>query len=153
MALPTTSRQTASGELERRHRPQGSARHPPRGGGRPRRARSRRPAAGPTDPLPRRLPHQRKVARDGLISFEGRRYQVVGAAVGETVELRLGATEIEVFSISAGELYCRHPRRAERVALPDPVEGSVSLASVLGELPEVEVHRRPLDAYAEAARG
>lgn len=63
---------------------------------------------------------QRKVARDGLISFEGRRYAISGAAVGETVELRLGATEIEVYSIATGERYCRHPRRAERIALPDP---------------------------------
>lgn len=96
---------------------------------------------------------QRKVARDGLISFEGRRYAVPGAMIGETVELRLGATEIEVYSISNGERYCRHPRRRERVALPDPKEPSVSLASVLAELPAVEVHRRPLAAYAEVARG
>ncbi len=96
---------------------------------------------------------QRKVARDGLISFEGRRYPISGAAGGETVELRLGAEEIEVYSIATGDRYSRHPRRRERIALPDPVEGSVNLASVLGELPDVEVHRRPLDAYAEAARG
>jgi transposase len=96
---------------------------------------------------------QRRVARDGLISFEGRRYAVPGAAVGETVELRLGAEEIEVYSIATGERYCRAPRRRERIALPDPDERSVSLASVLGKLPDVEVHRRPLDAYAEAARG
>src|SRR5690606_4060020 len=61
---------------------------------------------------------QRKVARDGLISFEGRRYAIAGAAVGETVELRLGAEEIEVCSISSGELYGRHPRRRERIVLP-----------------------------------
>lgn len=96
---------------------------------------------------------QRKVARDGLISFEGCRYAIAGAAVGETVELRLGAEEIEVYSIATGERYCRHPRRRERIALPDPTERSVSLASVLGELPHVEVHRRPLAAYAEVARG
>ena len=95
---------------------------------------------------------QRKVARDGLISFEGRRYAISGAASGETVELRLGAEEIEVYSTLSGERYCRHPRR-ERVTLPDPREPSVSLASVLGEMPDVEVHRRPLAAYAEVARG
>jgi hypothetical protein len=44
--------------------------------------------------------------------------------------------------IATGERCCRAPRRCERVALPDPVERSVSLASVLGELPDVEVHRR-----------
>lgn len=67
--------------------------------------------------------------------------------------MRLGAEEIEVYSILRGERYCRHPRRRERVALPDPSERSVSLASVLSELPDVEVHRRPLAAYAEVARG
>lgn len=78
---------------------------------------------------------------------------VPGAAAGETVELRLGAEEIEVCSIAKGERYCHHRRRREWVALPDPVERSVSLASVLGELPDVEVHHRPLTAYAEVARG
>ncbi len=96
---------------------------------------------------------QRKVARDGLISFEGRRYAIGGAKPGETVELRLGAAEIEVYSILSGERYCSHPRGRERVALPDPVERSVSLASVLGALPQAPVHRRSLDAYAEVARG
>jgi Integrase core domain len=109
----------------------------------------------PTPPVPYLVVSrtQRKVARDGLISFEGRRYRVSGAAVGETVELRLGAEEIEARSIATGELYGRHPRRRERIALPDPTERSVSLASVLGELPQVEVHRRSLDAYAEVTGG
>jgi transposase len=96
---------------------------------------------------------QRKVARDGLISFEGRRYAVPGARPGETVELRLGAEEIEICSIESGERHCRAARRREHVVLPDPVERSVGLASVLDALPEVEVHRRPLEAYAEVARG
>lgn len=95
---------------------------------------------------------RRKVARDGLISFEGRRYAVPGAMAGETVELRLGAEEIEVYSIESGERHCRAPRRSERT-LPDPQGRSVALAAVLAELPEVEVHRRSLDAYAELTRG
>lgn len=96
---------------------------------------------------------QRKVARDGLISFEGRRYTVTGATPGETVELRLGAAEVEVYSILTGERLCRHPRQRQGAALPDPAEPSVSLASVLAEMPAVDVHRRPLAAYAEVARG
>jgi transposase len=96
---------------------------------------------------------QRKVARDGLISFEGRRYAITGAKPGETVELRLGAEEIEVYSTLSGERYCVHPRRRHPLALPDPAERSVSLASVLEELPAAKVHRRSLDAYAEVARG
>jgi DNA replication protein DnaC/transposase len=35
----------------------------------------------------------RKIARDGLFSFEGRRYLVPGAKPGDTVELRLAADE------------------------------------------------------------
>lgn len=96
---------------------------------------------------------QRKVARDGLISFEGRRYAVAGAKPGETVELRLGAEEIEIYSIASGERYASHRRGRERFVLPDPTERSVSLASVLGSLPEAPVHRRSLEAYAEVARG
>jgi transposase len=96
---------------------------------------------------------QRKVARDGLISFEGRRYAVPGAGIGETVELRLGAEEVEVYSTLSGERFASHPRTRHRVALPDPAEHSVSLASVLGELPGAPVHHRSLDSYAEVARG
>ncbi len=88
-----------------------------------------------------------------MISFEGRRYAVCGAKAGETVELRLGAEEIEVYSIENGERYCRAPRRREHTALPDPSEDSVSLASVLSSLPSAPVHRRSLDSYAEVARG
>jgi hypothetical protein len=96
---------------------------------------------------------QRKVARDGLISFEGRRYAVPGAGIGETVELRLGAEEVEVYSTLSGKRYASHPRTRHRVALPDPQERSVSLASVLDALPSAPVHRRSLDSYAEVARG
>jgi transposase len=96
---------------------------------------------------------QRKVARDGLINFEGRRYPAAGAKPGETVELRLGAKEIEIYSTESGERLGTHPRARQRLALPDPTERSVSLASVLAELPAVEVHRRSLDSYAEVARG
>ena len=38
----------------------------------------------------------RRVARDGLISFEGRRYLASGACPGETVELRLSGSELEL---------------------------------------------------------
>jgi len=73
--------------------------------------------------------------------------------IGETVELRLGAAEIEVYSTQTAERYCHHSRQRHGAVLPDPREPSVSLASVLAEMPAVEVHRRPLDAYAEVARG
>ena len=94
------------------------------------------------------------VARDGLFSFEGRRYAVPDARPGERVELVLGAQEIEVYShrwTGAGS-------RATSAAapprcFPDPVEHSVSLAQVLDALPEPEVHRRPLSVYQDLIDG
>ena len=96
----------------------------------------------------------RRVARDGMISFEGRRYQVPGARGGETVELVLGASEIEVRQPESAILVCRHDRGRPRLTLPDPAQGSVQLAAVLGALPDTEVHTRPLSSYQELiARG
>jgi Integrase core domain len=96
---------------------------------------------------------QRTVARDGLFSFEGRRYQLPDARPGQRVGLVLGAEELEVYSTGDGRLLCRHRRgRPERV-LPDPAAGSVELAEVLGALPKPEIHRRPLSVYDEASRG
>lgn len=95
----------------------------------------------------------RTVARDGLFSFEGRRYAVPAAKPGDRVELVLGATELEAYSTADGRRLCRHRRGEPARVLPDPKESSVELAAVLGALPECEVHRRPLDIYAEAARG
>jgi hypothetical protein len=91
----------------------------------------------------------RKIARDGLFSFEGRRYAVPGARPGATVELRLGASELEVYSLEDGKLICRHERGRPARVLPDPEVPSLSLAKVLGALPDVEVHRRPLSAYEQ----
>lgn len=95
----------------------------------------------------------RVVARDGLFSFEGRRYAVAGARPGERVELVLGADELEAYSTVDGRLLCRHRRgRPERV-LPDPANGSVELAEVLGAHPEPDIRRRPLSLYDQATRG
>lgn len=91
----------------------------------------------------------RRVARDGMFSFEGRRYQVPGARGGETIELVLGATEIEVRDRDSAKLVCRHERGRPLRVLPDPAADSVSLASVLGALPVADVHTRPLSAYEE----
>ena len=152
-ASPTMSKPAANGKAGTRRWPGPASTAPT--------ARSSRRGRNGTAPRSYRSPRsptlvvsrtRRKVARDGLISFEGRRYAVPGAAIGETVELRLGAEAIEVYSTQSGERHCRAPRRAERT-LPDPKERSVGLAAVLAELPEVEVHRRPLDAYAELAPG
>jgi transposase len=96
----------------------------------------------------------RRVARDGMFSFEGRRYQVPGARGGELVELVLGANELEVRQPDSGILVCRHDRERPKLVLPDPAEGSVKLAAILGALPASEVHTRPLASYQELiARG
>lgn len=93
------------------------------------------------------------VARDGLFSFEGRRYAVAGARPGERVELVLGASELEVYSTVDGRRMARHERGAPKLVLPDPTQSSVELAEVLGALEDPEIHRRPLSVYDEAAHG
>ena len=52
-----------------------------------------------------------------------------------------------------GRRLARHERGRPARVLPDPVENSVSLASVLGALPTPEVHRRPLSVYQELIDG
>jgi len=94
----------------------------------------------------------RVIARDGFFSFEGRRYQVPDAKPGERVELVLGPEEIEAYSLSDRRLLTRHERGRPVRVLPDPVENSVPLATVLRAMPDPEVHRRPLSRYEEAIR-
>lgn len=95
----------------------------------------------------------RVVARDGLFSFEGRRYAVPDAKPGERVELLLGAKEIEAYRLSDGSRLARHHRGAPAKVAADPAEQSISLAAVLGALPDPEVHARPLARYEEAIHG
>lgn len=95
----------------------------------------------------------RVVARDGLFSFQGRRYAVPDAKPGERVELLLGAQEIEAYRISDGERLARHTRSGPARVLCDPQEGSVPLAAVLAALPDPEVHKRPLARYEAAIHG
>jgi hypothetical protein len=86
----------------------------------------------------------RVVARNGFFSFEGRRYHVPDAKPGERVEIVLGPTELEVYSMADGRRIARHERGRPALVLPDPVENSMSLATVLDAIPQVEVRRRPL---------
>jgi transposase len=112
-------------------------------------------ALGPLPPTPYLVVERttRIVARDGLFSFEGRRYAVPDARPGERVELVLGPEEIEIYSTVDGRRLARHQRGRPARVLPDPVEPSVSLAQVLGALPEPEVHRRPLSVYQDLIDG
>lgn len=95
---------------------------------------------------------QRTVARDGFLSFEGRRYLVPSslARTGDRVELLVGKDEIEVRSVASGALLCSYLRGAPEKVLSDPDTDCVSLAAVLQALPEQDVHRRPLSLYEEA---
>jgi hypothetical protein len=95
----------------------------------------------------------RILARDGLLSFEGRRYAIPDARPGERVELVLGAEEIEAYSTVDGHRLARHRRGAPVRVLPDPAQDSVPLTQVLEALPDPEVHHRPLARYKEAIRG
>jgi len=96
---------------------------------------------------------KRVIARDGFFSFEGRRYHVPDATPGERVEIVLGATELEVYSTVDGRKIARHERGRPSKILPDPVESSVTLATVLDAMPTVEVHRRPLAVYQDLING
>ena len=95
----------------------------------------------------------RVVARDGFFSFEGRRYHVPDAKPGERVQLVLGPEEVEVYSQADGRRIARHERGRPAKVLPDPVESSVSLATVLDAMPTVDVHRRPLSVYQDLIDG
>ena len=118
----------------------------------------------------------RRVQRDCLVSFEGRRYSVPFAWVGRHVEI-LGTLRHVVIRSSAGEI-ARHPRHTrellvldathyegestDRVIRPTPlgVRGRLQVAGLSGAslrslLLVPEQIRRPLDAYVqlvEAAR-
>ena len=119
------------------------------------RAERDRAALGPVPPAPYLVVERttRVVARDGLFSFEGRRYAVPHARPGERVELVLGAEEIEIYSTADGRRLARHQRGRPAKVLPDPVEHSEPLAKVLRALPQPEVHRRPLSVYQELIDG
>jgi hypothetical protein len=80
----------------------------------------------------------RIVARDGLFSFEGRRYAVPDAKPGERVELLLGAQELEAYRISDGSRLARHRRGAPakpRRALSRPRRGAGRAARPRGSRP------------------
>jgi len=114
----------------------------------------------------------RRVSRDGLVSFEGRRYSVPFPWVAREVEI-LGLLH-QVVIRGAGEEIARHPRHTrarlvldpahfegestDRVIRPTPL-GSRARLQLLGlsgpshrglwQLPEPERVARPLDAYVQ----
>ncbi len=94
----------------------------------------------------------RRVARDGFVSFEGRRYLVPRAAPGERVEIVIGERELEMRRPGEDRLLAYHQRGAPPRLLPDPHVGSVSLAELMAALPQTPVHARPLALYEELSR-
>jgi transposase len=94
----------------------------------------------------------RRVARDGFISFEGRRYLVPKALPGERLEITIGEAELEIRRDGERQLLAYHRRGAPRRLLPDPEGGSVSLAELMAALPSTPVHARPLALYEELSR-
>jgi hypothetical protein len=94
----------------------------------------------------------RRVARDGFISFEGRRYLVPKALPGERVEITIGETELEMRRAGERALLAYHLRGVPHRTLPDPAFGSVSLAELMAALPRTPVHARPLALYEELSR-
>lgn len=94
----------------------------------------------------------RRVARDGFISFEGRRYLVPKAAPGERIEVTVGERELQMRRAGQAGLLAYHLRGAPRRALPDPAEGSVPLAELMAALPATPVQTRPLALYEELSR-
>jgi len=114
----------------------------------------------------------RRVSRDCLVSFEGRRYSVPFAWVGRDVEV-LG-THAQVVIRAGGEEIARHPRRTsallvldpahfegestERVLRPPPLghRARLQLAGLssasrlsLDLFPSATAVARPIDAYAQ----
>lgn len=101
----------------------------------------------------------RRVSRDALVSFEGRRYSVPFAWVGHTVEVRGTADAVVV--LAGGAEVARHPRRTMRRLVLEPthyegpgtptVRAPVPLGHrarlQLAGLPATAVVARPLDAY------
>ncbi|MCK7474248.1 MAG: IS21 family transposase [Rhodopseudomonas palustris] len=116
-------------------------------------------------PLPEMMPEvfdnavQRRVSRDCLVSFEGRKYSVPYACWGDVVEVR-GTMSGRVHILHGGQLVGDHPRATESRLILDPdhyerdprVEGPFptplgKMARKMRELSVSEVERRPVDYY------
>lgn len=94
----------------------------------------------------------RRVSRDCLVSFEGRRYSVPFVWLGRDVEV-LG-TNSQVVIRAAGQEVARHPRRTSALLVldPDHYEGQ-STSRVLAPTPLGRRARLQLAALSAASRG
>lgn len=92
----------------------------------------------------------RRVSRDCLVSFEGRRYSVPFAWVGRQVEVRGAAQEVVI--LAEGQAIARHPRHTRRTLVLDGAhyEGA-STATVSAPTPLGRRARLQLIAQPHAA--
>ena len=115
------------------------------------------PARGALAPYPR---EDRKVARDGFVSWEGSRYGVHWKWVGKTVLVGERQGTVEVW---AGEeriaVHPRGQRHGQRIVLPGQCpglprgDGPPRREAVAVQIPAGEVERRSLEVYELAAVG
>jgi len=76
----------------------------------------------------------RRVSRDCLVSFEGRRYSVPFAWIGRQVEVRGTAQEVVVWA--EGQAIARHPRHTRRTLVLEPAHyDGTSTATVTAPTP------------------
>jgi hypothetical protein len=123
-----------------------------------------RPLLGPlgTVPTPFDVSVERRVGRDCTIPFEGRAYSVPFRFLGQRVEVRGTATQVQVYA--AGECVAAHPRHSRtRIVLDERHFEGPATASVLPPTPlgrfgrrlaaiaALAPEQRPLDLYAALA--
>lgn len=94
----------------------------------------------------------RRVARDGFVSFEGRRYLVPRALPGERLEIVIGERELEMRRNGERSLLAAHRRGTPQQALPDPPRANLPLAELMAALPQTPVRTRSLALYEELSR-
>lgn len=92
----------------------------------------------------------RRVSRDCLVRFEGRRYSVPFAWIGRQVEVRGTAQEVVVWA--EGQAIARHPRSTRRTLVLEPTHyDGTSTATVLAPTPLGRRAQRQLAARPHTA--
>jgi hypothetical protein len=89
----------------------------------------------------------RRVSRDCLVSFEGRRYSVPFAWIGRQVEVRGTAQDVVVWA--EGQAIARHPRHTRRTLVLEPAHydgtstAMVTAPTPLGRRAQLQLAARP----------
>lgn len=96
----------------------------------------------------------RRVSRDCLVSFEGRRYSVPFAWIGRHVEVRGTAQEVVVWA--EGQIIARHPRHTHRTLVLDAAHydgestATVTAPTPLGRRARLQLVAQPYTALLPA---